>query len=142
MVYHKEISQYMEILLRNGIDRSIDILLKGSSLDFKKSVLFKLHADKGGSKEDFIVAQNLREKFHDPLDVKSLINDKIKVIQPIIHKVSMGVKMLDTVANSIGFIHEPTLAHAKAVTFDSSYIYSMYYGVNSYASVTTTVDVL
>jgi hypothetical protein len=128
---------------RNGIDRSIDILLKANSLDyFKKSVLLKLHTDKGGNKEDFIVAQNLREKFHDPLDVKNLINDKIKAIQPIIHKVSMGFKMLDTVVDSVRFMHEPTVAHAKAVAFDSSYIYSMYYGMNSYASVITTVDVL
>jgi len=142
IVYHKEISQFKEILQRNGIDRSIDILLKANSLDFKKSVLLKLHTDKGGSKEDFIVAQNLREKFYDPLDVKNLINDKIKAIQPIIHKVSMGFKMLDTVVDSVRFMHEPTVAHAKAVAFDSSYIYSMYYGVTSYSSIISTVDVL
>jgi len=54
----------------------------------------------------------------------------------------MGFKMLDTVVDSVRFMHEPTVAHAKAVAFDSSYIYSMYYGVNSYVSVITTVDVL
>ncbi len=139
IVYREEISQFKEILQRNGIDSSVDVL--SESLNFKKSVLLKLHPDKGGSKEDFIAAQNLQKKFRDSLDVKGLIDDKIKAIQPIIHKATIEFKFLDSVVDSARLYYEPTTNNAKKVLLDSTYLYSIYQGVNGYSSVISALDI-
>jgi len=130
IIYHKEISQFKKILQRNNIDKSIDILLKDNHLIFKKSVLLKLHPDKGGNNEDFASIQNIQEKFNTPLDIKGLVDEKIRTIQPVIHKATIGFKVLDTVVDSGRLIYKPTLQNTKKAVLDCAYLYSMYQGIN------------
>jgi hypothetical protein len=55
----------------------------------------------------------------------------------LIHKSNIGFKVLDTVIDSGRLIYEPTFQSAKKVAFDSTYLYSIYSGVNSFSIVIT-----
>ena len=145
LIYFKDLWRYESIKTKYGILTSFDVFRETDS-NFRKSVLLKLHPDKNRDKQDcnddFIFISNLREEFNRPLNAQKLIEEKIQEIQPIIYKVGMGFKILDTAIDGIRLIHEPTIEHVKKVTIESTYVYSMYSGVNGYSSVISGADIL
>jgi hypothetical protein len=140
VIYRQDIRQFYSILKNNGIDKSVDILR--NSRDFKKSVLLKLHPDKGGNNEDFIFVITLQEKFSTALDIKNILDNNIKGINSVIHKAAIKFKILDTIVDSTRLICEPTIINTKKVVIDSAYLYSMYQGANGYSLVISAADIL
>ena len=138
IIFYKDISKFYKILSANSIDKSLDILKDYS--EFRKSILIKLHPDKGGNDQDFIFAKELHEKLNGGLNIKAIIDEKLQSIQPIIHKATIGFKALDTVANTIRLINEPNLANAMKIAFDFSYLYGINSGVNGFSLVISGAD--
>lgn len=140
LLYYQDIKYFNKILQANGIDGSIDVLRDYS--DFRKSVLLKLHPDKGGKAQDFIFVKELQEKLDSDLDINQLLADKIPAIHSIVYKAGIGFKILDTIVDAARLIYEPTTSHIKKVALDSGYLYSMYFGVNGYSLGVSATDIL
>ena len=138
VLYAGEIREFNMILQKYNIDRTIDVLKDCS--DFKKSVLLKLHPDKGGNREDFVFAKQLEEKFSKDIDVRSVIYEKIQKIQPYLYKTGVGLKVLDMAVDSMRLINEPTVENTKKIVFDTTYLYGMYKGVNSYSIAVSAIE--
>lgn len=141
-IYHQDLKQLREILQNNNIDRSIDVLRDYS--DFRKSVLLKIHPDKGGNNDDFVFVKALQEKFSANLnlDIKTLLDDTVQTISSMVYKASIGFKILDAMVDTVRLAYEPTIDHTKKLTLDSAHIYSMYSGVNGYSLGISAVDIL
>ena len=146
VVYRQDVKQFNDIVsdygfkTSDGLPASINVLKY--PIELKKSVLFKLHPDKGGLQEDFVFVKSLEEKFNKDVDVKRIIDDKIQTIQLMIYKANIGFKILDTVVDSSRLVYEPTFQNTKKVALDSTYLYSMYWGVNRFAAVITGSEAL
>ena len=138
MVYFREISKFHSILQSYGLDPSIEYIKNPTH--FKK-VMLKLHPDKGGNTEDFIFAKNLQEKLNADLDIKEIIGKKIQTIKPFIYKVNMGFKVFDTALDTTRLICIPTTDNAKKVLIDSTYLYSMYSGINGITTIINGADI-
>jgi hypothetical protein len=139
-IYHEEIKQFNSILEKNAIDSSTDTLKDYA--DFKKSVLRKIHPDKGGENEDFIFVKSLQEKLNADLEWKQLLSDKIEGIQSIAYKTIFALKSLDTLIDSARLIYEPTIDNSKKLAFDISNMYSIYSGSYGYSQLISAADVL
>lgn len=135
--YYQEVNQFNEMLKAYNIDNFVDVLRNPS--DFRK-VLLKLHPDKGGNPQDFIFVKDLQEKFSADLNIEKMLEDNIKLAQVFAHKTTFGFKILDSVVDSARLIYEPTLDNAKKLALDTTYIYSMQYGVNGYSSFIGIID--
>ncbi|MCT4635268.1 MAG: NACHT domain-containing protein [Rickettsiales bacterium] len=138
-IYYQDILKFNAILKNNGIDQSINILKDYSY--FRKSILLKLHPDKGGKTEDFAFVKDLQEKFTKDLDIDKLLNDKIQEVQPLTYKTTIGFKIIDTAVDTARLLYEPTLDNTKKLALDTTYIYSLYSGVNGYSIYINAVDI-
>ncbi|MEK6734066.1 MAG: hypothetical protein AABY27_03065, partial [Pseudomonadota bacterium] len=145
LLHFKDLQKYNSIKAKYGVTASIDIF-KDSHSDFRKSVLAKLHPDKNpGIKDcndDFAFVSNLREEINRPFNIQELLYEKIQAIQPFISKANIGFKAIDTAVDVTRLIYIPTIDNAKVVLLDSTYIYSMYAGINSYSSIISGYDIL
>lgn len=146
MLYRPEVNQFnnivnaYNILTAEGHKVSINILKDLRA--FKKSILIKVHPDKGGNKEDFDFMQALEEKFNKSIDITKTISEKLSELQPIIYKINIGFRAIDTVIDATRAIYEPVLGNVKKVIIDTTYLYSMYHGVNSYSFIISGADIL
>jgi preprotein translocase subunit SecA len=145
-VYHKELSAINTVINKPYIQLSekpdIKLLLKKHPLEWNKNDFKKIklvvHPDKGGNNEDFHVVNTFQEQTGDKQQVyQNFLSKLLPNIQTLIHKSNIGFKVLDTVIDSGRLIYEPTFQSAKKVTLDSTYLYSMYSGVNSFSVVIT-----
>lgn len=127
-----------------GITASFDAFRESNS-NFRQSVLLKLHPDKNPDKQDckddFVFATNLREDLNKPFDVQKFINEKIQTIQPFIYKVNIGFKVFDTSVDTARLIYIPTADNAKKVLIDTTYLYSMYCGINGISIIINGADI-
>jgi hypothetical protein len=131
VVYKQDIGKFSEILKSNNISKSIDVLRNDA--EFKKTVLIKLHPDKGGREEDFIFVRGLQEKINSKVDIVQLINDKLIAAQHTIYKANVGFKVLDISTDVLRVVHEPTSTNAIKGLVDATYLYVMYKGFNGYS---------
>ncbi|MCT4635303.1 MAG: tetratricopeptide repeat protein [Rickettsiales bacterium] len=140
ILYQKELKQFNHILHNNNIGKPIDILRTPS--DFRKTVLLKLHPDKGGNPQDFIFVKGLQEKLSQEIDINQKLADKAQAVQPMLYKAGIVFKGLDTAVDTARLIYEPTIENVKKLAFDTSYLYGMYHGVNGYSSIVSATDIL
>jgi hypothetical protein len=138
VLYHQDITKFAQILKDNNIDKSIDVLQDHSEL--KKSVLIKLHPDKGGSNEDFAFVKGLEEKLSEQIDINRLLREKVQQVQPYVYKVSLGFKALDMAVDAMRALHEPTVMHAKKAVADAAHLYGMRYGFNGFSMAISLFD--
>ena len=124
-LYRQEIAELKSVLNKYNVKMPIDEVLTGKG--FNKLAL-KLHPDKGGDAQDFMLAKDLRDKFEGDINIKSLIDDRIQTWLPKLSKVATSFKVVDTAIDGIRLYQIPTFEHAKQVTLDSLYTYSMYSG--------------
>jgi hypothetical protein len=126
------------------VTASFDIF-KETNSNFIKSVLFKLHPDKNpGIKdcnEDFVFVTTLREELNKPFYVQKLLNEKIQAIQPYIYKANIGLKVFDTAIDVTRLTYVPTAENAKKFLIDTTYLYSMYSGINSISTIINGADI-
>jgi hypothetical protein len=150
-VYHEELSAINIVINKPYIQLSailaVQLLLQKHPLQWSKkdfkNIKLVVHPDKGGKAEDFRTVNAFQEQVGDKDQIyQNLLPKLLPNIQTIIHKSNIGFKVLDMVVDSGRLIYEPTLVNAKKVALDSTYLYSMYYGVNSYSSIISAVDVL
>ena len=127
VVYHQDISKFSEILENYGIHQSIDVLRNDA--EFKKTVLLKLHPDKGGKEEDFVFVQGLKEKISGNLDVSQLINDKFQAVHHTIYKANLGFKVLDSSTDVLRALHKPTAENITKAAIDCVYLFAAYQGI-------------
>ena len=136
--------KFESLKTKYGITTSFDVFSESDS-DFKKSVLLKLHPDKNlgnpDCKDDFIFVTNLREELNKPFDIQKFINEKIQTIQSFIYKANIGFKVFDTAVDTTRLIYIPTADNAKKVLIDTTYLYSMYSGVNGVSIIINGADV-
>ena len=104
--------------------------------------MIKVHPDKGGNKEDFDFMQALEEKFNKSIDITKTISEKLSELQPIIYRINIGFRAIDTVIDATRAIYKPVLGNVKKVIIDTTYLYSMYHGVNSYSFIISGADIL
>ncbi len=151
----QELSDYYRILHDYAIEDSDNNIIPASDAHHKYKInlknFIKVHPDKNTgasqeqqskSTEDYKILNELNKKLKSESIVEGTPIDKMQNIQSIIHKANIGFKVLDTVVDSVRVVCEPTFHNTKKVALDSTYLYSMYYGVNSYSSVIGVVDVL
>ncbi|RZI47005.1 NACHT domain-containing protein [Rickettsiales endosymbiont of Peranema trichophorum] len=130
---HKaEITRFHEILKRNSLDETTSLDTLRDDTEFKKSVLLKLHPDKGGKAEDFVFARELQQKMNSDVDINAIIAEKAQKIQMTLYKTSLGVKVADTVVDVLRAVNQPTLENGKKVVFDTVHLYGMCKGLNGY----------
>ncbi|RZI47764.1 ankyrin repeat domain-containing protein [Rickettsiales endosymbiont of Peranema trichophorum] len=138
VIYRHEISKFLEILERNDIKLDLaktlpirlDILRNYG--EFKKSILLKLHPDKGGKAEDFAFAKELQQKMNADIDINRITAEKAAKVQVAMYKAALGIKVADTVVGVLRGVNQPTLENGKKLVFDSVHIYGMYKGLNGY----------
>lgn len=131
-LYSKDVVTFDQIMQKYNIARSIDEL-KDTKLSFC-SFFIELK-DKELAKEVLFVAQ-LNEKLNLPIGTK-----EIEYLQPIIYKTNMWFKVFDTIVDTIRLIYAPTTDNTKKVLIDSTFLYSMYFGVNGFSVIINGVDV-
>ena len=125
---------------RYNIDCSIDVLR--DSREFKKSILVKLHPDKGGCVEDFKFVKNLEEELNSEISINRVLGGKLADLQAGMHSASIGLKMLDGTVDFARLVYEPTVNNVKSVVLDVAYMHGMYYGGNSYSAALVGGEVL
>jgi len=86
--------------------------------------------------------QALEEKFNKSIDITKTISEKLSELQPIIYKINIGFRAIDTVIDATRAIYKPVLGNVKKVIIDTTYLYSMYHGVNSYSFIISGADIL
>jgi hypothetical protein len=88
--------------------------------------LLRLHPDKGGSNDDFILANELQKRITNEIDMTELIIDNIKIVQSFIYKATIGFKSKDTATDMVRLCREPTSDNAKSVMIVSANLYGIY----------------
>jgi len=124
-LYRQEIAELKSVLKKYNIETSIDDVLTKKGF---KTLALKLHPDKGGDVTDFMLAKDLRDKFEEDINVKSLVDEQMQTWLPKLYKVATSFKVVDTAIDSVRLYQIPTFGHAKQVTLDSLHTYSMYSG--------------
>jgi len=122
--YKDEILKFRTILQKYQIDMIWQEALLPRN--FNKVVAVKIHPDKGGGKGDFVFAQNLKAKFEQEIDVKSIVDGQIRKWQPRVHKVSVALKGVDLALDGLKLFQEPTSDNAEKTGASFVYWYSMY----------------
>lgn len=144
LVHLVDLWKFLFIKEKYRISASFDIFRESDS-NFRKLVLLKLHPDKNlgkqESNEDFIFITSLREELSKPFDIQKYVNEKIQAVQPFIYKTNIGFKVFDTVIDTTRLIGVPTIDNAKKVLIDTTYLYSMYSGVNGFSVIINGVDI-
>jgi len=119
-------------------------VLQKSPLQWNKKdfgILYKaVHPDKSGDNEDFV---KIRE-FQDVLGNSMFTEEFEKFIpslQESIAQATLGFKIVDTATDGARLLYEPNFVHTKALVLDTTYLYSIYSGVNGYSSFITAADV-
>ncbi|WP_165379520.1 hypothetical protein [Rickettsiales endosymbiont of Peranema trichophorum] len=138
---HKaDIARFSQILKDNdlGTLTSLDILRDEAK--FKKSVLLKLHPDKGGKAEDFAFVRGLQEKMKADIDINAIIAEKAAKIQVAMYKASLGIKVADTVVDVLRVVNKPTFENSKELVLDVAHLYGMYKGLNGYGLAIGTLE--
>ncbi len=146
LMHSTDIRRFESLKAKYGITASNDVFRESGS-NFRKSVLLKLHPDKNPGKndcnDDFIFVTNLREDLNKPFDVQKYINDKVQAINSVVYKANIGFKILDTTVDAVRLIYIPTTTdNAKKFLIDTTYLYSMYFGVNGFSVIINGADVV
>ncbi|MEI6187916.1 MAG: hypothetical protein WCP46_05385, partial [Alphaproteobacteria bacterium] len=150
-VYHEELSAINTVInklyIQSSTNPAVQLLLQKHPLQWSKkdfkNIKLVVHPDKGGEAEDFRTVNAFEEQVGNKDQMcQNLLSKVLPDIQALIYKSNIGFKVLDMVVDSSRLIYEPTLTNAKKVALDSTYLYSMYYGINSYSSIISAVDVL
>ena len=84
-----------------------------------------------GCNDDFSYVINLKEKLSKPLDS-----------QAFIYKANIGFKVFDAVIDTARLIKFPTIANAKNLLIDITYINSIYYGANGVSTIINGMDIV
>ncbi len=124
-LYRQEIAELKSVLNKYNIETSIDDVLTNKGF---KTLALKLHPDKGGNAQDFMLAKDLRDKFEGDINIKSLVDGQMQTWLPKLYKVATSFKVVDTAMDSVRLYQIPTFEYAKQVTLDSLHVYSMYSG--------------
>ncbi len=150
-VYHEELSAINTVINQPYVQSSeiptVQLLLQKHPLQWSKKdfkqIKLVVHPDKGGEAEDFHTVNAFEELVGDKDQMyQNLLPKLLPNIQTVIHKSNVWFKVLDMAVDSGRLIYEPTLANTKKVALDSTYLSSMYHGVNGYSSIISAVDVL
>jgi hypothetical protein len=136
--------------IKDSQDSGVQEILQKSPFEWSKKDFNKInliiHPDKGGDAEDFKIIQEFKESRgpQENLD-DNLFTKAFEKFLPSMHqfisKATIGIKVFDTVIDGARLSYEPNITHAKAVALDTTYLYSMYTGVNGYSSSINLIDV-
>ncbi len=144
LLHFRDLWKFSSLKVKYKITTSFDIF-RDSDSKFRKSVLLKFHPDKNsgkqGSNDDFTFVTNLREEINKPFDVQKYLDGKVKAIQPIIYKANIGFKAFDTAIDVTRLVYVPTIENTKKVLIDTTYLYNMFSGVNSFSVIINGIDV-
>lgn len=137
LFYKDDLEALYTFLDKKGI--KIDIT---SEKDLKK-VFLAIHSDKGGSDQDFIFVNGIRDKLKQDIwqDLYKALEGQFKTIESVLHKTSISFKLLDTSVDAARLALEPTLNNGKAVLLDLNYLYTMSYGANKFSLVINSADI-
>ncbi|RZI47377.1 ankyrin repeat domain-containing protein [Rickettsiales endosymbiont of Peranema trichophorum] len=133
LVYKSEIARFNGILKENNLDETTSIDIFRNYAEFKKSVLLKLHPDKGGKVGDFAFARELQQKMTSDVDIDVVIAEKAAKAQVILYKAALSIKVSDTVVDVLRAVNQPTLKNAKKLMLGAVHIYGMCKGFNGYS---------
>ena len=134
-----EIEIFNEILLRHDFKESIDVLQQdeGRKVEFIRSLITKLHPKFGVVSEEAFFAFNVIEKLNSNFD--QLLAEKLT---PYLNQASLGFTLLDSTIDTLRLASQPNINNLKEVMFDMSYLYGMYYGINSYTLSINGLDII
>ena len=132
-LYSKDIAKFDQRMQKYNIARSVDDLREVNS-DFKT---FSIDLEDKELKRDVLFVAQLKEKLNLPIGTK-----EIEYLQAIIYKTNIGFKVFDTIIDTARLIYTPTTANTKKVLIDTTYLYSIYSGVNGYSTIINGVDVV
>lgn len=144
-ISHADINKLEDIATIFGFDESLKKALnnKQETNKYFRHLLAKLHTDtEGGSKDDFQLVNNIRDKLNNSDEMNNSIELNSKhQYNNWLYRTSIGINIADAVVDIINLYQEPTLYHAKEVLNGGIYVTSLYYGFSSASVVTSSISV-